>query len=574
MGRSARLAPILALPLILPLPSLAQPARPAVPQGSPLPRVLPTPPPEVAPAARAAPPPAAAEVPDMAVQVTEVRIEGVTAYPPAELEPLVAGLTGSAVPLARVEEARLALLTRYRDDGYPLTGVSAEVDGAGRLRFIVAEGRIAEVKLDGDIGPAATQVLLFLEQLVTTGPISQGLLERQLLLAQEVPGVTVRSVLRPLPGAEPGALQLIAQVSRAPVSGLFAADNRGYELVGPEQAVAAVSLNSFTQFGERTDLMLFRSIDETQTYGQIAFETFVGSSGLRFRVQGGLGDSHPSGSLEKVGYHGLTSQFSAGLVYPLVRRRDTSVTLFGGLEALESEIRVSSIGGPESRASYDSLRVVRAGAEWARQDLWLGDSRPALNTGTIRLSQGLDSLGASSNGANLAGRTGQRVDFAKVSGELTRTQPLFYPWEGATVGLFGLVAGQWTEDILPSVEKFYLGGLRLNRGFYAGEVSGDRAFSTSIELRLDDAYEVGAFGHSFDVGAQFYAFYDWGQSFENQAESPDRRLRSAGGGVRLLVDRRTELQLEGVSRLTRRPQGQNIEPLSSNAFYWRVVTRF
>jgi hemolysin activation/secretion protein len=510
----------------------------------------------------------------MAVNINEVRIEGATAYPAAELGPLVAGLTGPAVPLARIEAARLALLTRYRDSGYPLTGVSAEVDGAGRLRFIVAEGRIAEVKLDGDIGPAATQVLLFLEQLVTTGPISQALLERQLLLAQEVPGVTVRSVLRPLPGAEPGALQLIAQVSRAPVSGLLAADNRGFELVGPEQAVAALSLNSFTQFGERTDLVLFRSIDETQTYGQVAVEAFIGGSGLRFRLQGGRGESHPSGSLEKVGYHGLTTQFSGGLIYPLVRRRDTSLTVFGGLEALESEIRVSSAGEPEVRASYDSLRVVRVGADWARQDLLLGDSRPGLNTSTVRLSQGLDGLGASSNGANLAGRTGQRVDFTKISGEITRTQPLFYPWEGATVGLFGLVAGQWTEDILPSVEKFYLGGLRLNRGFYAGEVSGDRALSASIELRLDDAYEIGAFGSTFEIGAQFYAFYDWGHCFENQVESPDRRLRSAGGGVRLLVDRRTELQLEGVSRMTRRPQGENVEPLSANAVYWRVVTRF
>jgi hypothetical protein len=46
--------------------------------------------------------------------------------------------------------------------------------------------------------------------------------------------------------------------------------------------------------------------------------------------------------------------------------------------------------------------------------------------------------------------------------------------------------------------------------------------------------------------------------------------------VRLLVDRRTELQFEGVTRFNRYPQGNlpGIDPLSQNAAYWRIVTRF
>jgi hypothetical protein len=42
-----------------------------------------------------------------------------------------------------------------------------------------------------------------------------------------------------------------------------------------------------------------------------------------------------------------------------------------------------------------------------------------------------------------------------------------------------------------------------------------------------------------------------------------------------VVDRQTELQLEGVTRMTRRPQGDTgVEALSSQAVYWRVLQRF
>jgi hemolysin activation/secretion protein len=590
--KAGQAAPITALALLAPViaagiapgiapgiahaqvPGALQGAPFGVPQGSPIPRVLPATPPSLSPGAPLTAEPAAQPMPAASLAIAAVRVEGASAYAAAELERLVAGLAGPAVPLARIEEARLALLRRYREDGYVLTAVSAEVGRDGLLRFIVAEGRIAEVRLDGDIGPAATQVLMFLERLVTIGPLDQALLERQLLLAQEVPGVSVRAVLRPIPGAEPGTLQLVAQVSRTPYSALLAADNRGFRLVGPEQGVAGLSLNSFTQYGERTDIVLFNAVGGTQTFGQVAMEAFIGGSGLRWRAYAGRGEANPSGNLRAIGYESTTTQFGIGLAYPLIRRRNQVLTVSGGLDALETEIRIGTGAEGETRASYDSLRVLRLGAEWARQDLLAGEARPAVNTANLRLSQGLTALGASSNGAALPGRVGQDMDFFKINGEATRSQALFSPWEGATIGLFGLIAGQWTNDVLPSVEKFYLGGLRLNRGYYAGEVTGDRALSTSVELRLDDGYRVPAFGRSLDVAAQYYAFYDWGQSFENQNDQPDRVLRSAGAGVRLVVERQTELQLEGVTRMNRRPQGDQVDALSSQAVYWRVLTRF
>jgi hemolysin activation/secretion protein len=189
------------------------PANP-VPQGSPIPRVLPPAPPSVAPGT-VLPPPSAqgAEVPNRPVRVTSVEVEGVTAYPPPEIAQLATGLVGPAVPLPQIDAARQSIVQRYRADGYVLTTVAAHLDNNGRLRLVVTEGRIASVRLDGDIGPAGVQVLRFLNRLTEKQPIDTVTLERYLLLAQDVPGVSVRAVLEPSTDT-PGALNLVAQVSR------------------------------------------------------------------------------------------------------------------------------------------------------------------------------------------------------------------------------------------------------------------------------------------------------------------------------------------------------------------------
>ena len=59
----------------------------------------------------------------------------------------------------------------------------------------MSEGWIADVKLDGDIGPAGTQVPRFLNHLTEQRPIDVAILEPWLLLAEEVPGVTMRAIL-------------------------------------------------------------------------------------------------------------------------------------------------------------------------------------------------------------------------------------------------------------------------------------------------------------------------------------------------------------------------------------------
>lgn len=550
--------------------ALAQlaPAALVPPGGTPIPQLAPPSLPRVGPGL--APPGPARPAEDVAgaVAIRDVTFLGATAFSPAELAAASGALTGPAVPIAAIENARAAIVTMYRERGFAFVTADATVGPDGTLRFQIAEGFISEVRLDGDVGPAGTQVLRFLNRLVNVQPLDIATMERQLLLAQDIPGLTVRTVLRPA-GTAPGALSLVAQVSRRAVTGYITADNRGPRFSGPEQALAAVQFNSFTSLGEQTELALFYGRAATQVFGQASWRGYIGGSGLQVRLYAGHGTSNPSGVLRSLGYEGSSTVAGASLTYPLIRRRSQTLNLVGAFDTIDSEIWVDGSGGGRARLSRDSLRILRAGADWTTFDLLAGEMRPATNFMSLRLSQGVGgALGQD------ASRLGARGDFTKINGEATRTQALFAPWSGATVALQGTVAGQWSNDILPLAEKFYLGGNRLGRGFYSGEVTGDSAIAVSGELQLLTTHEFDAWGLGLRLAPTYYLFTDAGWTFENQAADPDRRLHSFGLGVRMQVNERFEAQLEGVHRVTRQPQGGHVRPLRADGLFWRVLARF
>jgi len=139
---------------------------------------------------------------------------------------------------------------------------------------------------------------------------------------------------------------------------------------------------------------------------------FVGGSGLKIRLFGGSGTADPSGALRANRYHGITTTAGITTSYPVIRSRQQSLSVFGTAELLDNEIFT---GDPARQTSRDNLRVLRAGTEYARQDTWLGAERSAVSTAAIRISRGLDTLGASPSNPVNVGRQNQLVEFTKVN---------------------------------------------------------------------------------------------------------------------------------------------------------------
>jgi hemolysin activation/secretion protein len=367
-------------------------------------------------------------------------------------------------------------------------------------------------------------------------------------------------------------LQLVVQLERRPVSGFFSLDNRGYELTGAWQGLLVGQLNAFTSLGERTELALLQTDGNGQSFVQITQEYFIGGSGLRLRAYAGGGRAAPGSALAAIGYAGRTTTAGVALAYPVIRSRPLNLNLAAHLDAFESMLEAREAPGePRTRQSRDAVRALRLGVDGAFQDAWLGFApAAATSTALVRASRGLQTLGATDGESGLTARFGSDFGFTKVVGEVSRLQPLFVPAEGWLVSAFGVAAGQWSDDVLPPAERFYLGGNRLGRGFYAGQITGDKALGFTLEAQAATVIEVA----SVRIGTQFYVFRDGGRAWDNGPAGLERTLESWGGGVRLQFDERVQVDLEAVRRLTRQPDGAGAAPLSENAIYGRLLVRF
>ena len=277
-----------------------------------------------------------------------------------------------------------------------------------------------------------------------------------------------------------------------------------------------IDLNSFTEYGEKSEFSFYHTLPNSENFGQASLETFVGGSGLKLKFYAGYGVTNPTGSLGDIGYRGLTTVFGTQLTYPIIRARQQTLNVYAALDGIESNISTTA-NGPRLQASYNSLRVLRFGEDYALSDVWLGANHSGVNALSARVSQGLPILGATTNPT---ARVGERTDFFKFNFEATRTQTLFVPWDGASVGLMGLFTGQWSGDILPPSEQFYLGGSQYTRGYYSGQVPGDKALAATVELQLNTGFETTLFSKSFSIAQQFYLFYDWGETWQNEKCRP------------------------------------------------------
>ena len=143
------------------------------------------------------------------------------------------------------------------------------------------------------------------------------------------------------PPTQPGALNLVAQVSRQKISGLATIDNRAFRETGPIEFLGLLDFNSFSQFGEKTELSFYHAFPNSQNFGQASTEMFLGASGLKGRVYGGYGATVPTGTLGQQGYNGTTTVFGAALSYPVIRSRQQTLNVNLAFDALDSDISIT-----------------------------------------------------------------------------------------------------------------------------------------------------------------------------------------------------------------------------------------
>lgn len=470
-----------------------------------------------------------------------VILDGSTVYKPADLTPLTADLIGKKVSLAQVFALRDALTAKYRRDGYILSQIIVPPQKVpdGVVHMQAVEGYVSNVSIQGDPHDSRSLISDMAERIKAARPLTAKVLERYVLLMQDLPGLSVRTVLHPA-GNVPGAADLDLVVTHRTVSGHASVDNRGSKAIGPLQGQVGINLNSLFGRNDRTALQLatVSPVDELQ-YASLQHDEILTPEGTRLSLSATYSHSKPRGALVNLNPLGKSLSLRAGVDYPVIRSLARTLRVGAALAALNNRVDLL-----DTKFSDDKVRYLSLTASYDVADTLLGDSRPASTLINAELSQGLDILGATRTGSTNLSVANGHSDFTRLYADLTRSQRIAGPF-----GLGLAAAAQVAAEPLLSAQRFGLGGSRIGRGYEPSEILGDNGLAGSIEAR----YNLPT-GNTIFTNLQLYVFYDIGKvwNIDPAAGQPkSQSLASAGPGVRFDLSRQVSANLELAEPLTR-----------------------
>lgn len=443
-----------------------------------------------------------------------VDLEGASAVAESELAQAYAPFLGQDVSQADLTTITAALGRIYRDAGYHLTRaiIPAQDLANGRLRIQIVEGAIEEVVVLGDDRGVYGLPSLF-SPLTAERPSRRATLERQLLLANDRPGVRVTDTT--LDEIEPGSgrfrLKVTAQTWT--VYGAVGIDNLGPVAAGPWQSSASLAINSLALPGD--SLVFSGSMTPGSWrefhFGSLAYDVPVGLDGLRIGAAANMSEIRPGDARRWQGTISQTETYELRAWYAPLVSQDQTLWLGGALGVSNNSGRTYS--GP----SYDDhFGLLSLSADYR---LRLSDDSWSYLFVTFR--QGLGSVDG-----DLPSRTGASTRFSLVNASFAHYQNLGDAWS------LKLSAGsQIASDPLPISQQFYLGGYSFGRGFEAGWIAGDNAVAVSGELRYDIPVRS-----SYLNALQLYGFVEGGatQSYFHPNDVV-QKIATIGAGVRLFV---------------------------------------
>ena len=412
---------------------------------------------------------------------------------------------------------------------------SQRLDG-GPLRLDVISARIVETRVRGDAGPYEGLVESRIATLQSLDPLNEAEAERLLLLADDVPGLDVRLALQPAGGA-PGDVIGELTVDYRPFGLIANVQNYNSRQLGRETAYARAELYGLTGLGDLTYLAGSSTFDfEEQRIAQIGHEMLLDQRGTALALRATYADSRPD--LPTLNLRTESWILNAEVTQPLLRTLYDNFYAGLGFERIDQRTKLG--GGPGGSAPLNLDRISTAYMRFtgSSRRLRLDGSEALAAGGFVEFRKGLDVFDATKTGViTPAGYAPSRFE-GNARAWVIRGQFDAKVGFGPIFELAGSVRGQWTKDPLLNYDEFSIGNLTVGRGYDPGANTGDKAYSTSFELRAN--VPTGR-----KLGTQVFGFYDgvrlW--NLDTGTTERDRRLESYGGGVRFTLPGAARLDL-------------------------------
>ncbi len=452
-------------------------------------------------------------------------LTGNTVLPESRVEAVLGAWSGQKLTLAEIYAVADHLTAIYHKAGYSLAQVTvpAQKVNEGVIRLRVVEGVLNKVVVEGETSYPES----FLHEQVDTlrpGEILQfGNLERELLLLNDMPGLSARAVIRP--GEAPGSSDLHLLTSEERFEGQLVVDNHGRDMIGEWRSTVSAALNNPGGRGDQLSGSVTRSEAGLVTAGALGYSLPLGHDGARLsasisRVAYGVG-----GQLAALDIDGESTSGRIGVSYPWKRSRRGDIAFTAAVSYAEGEQTVTGL----PMITDAPITLLELGIT-ARRVYPNG----AFGQLAVQASGNFRDYEMRSDGSHNAGQPLLLL----IDGSYE--QPFADNWSG--YGRLMLAGGL---DPLHDTQRISLGGPSSVRGFPTSQASGDEGGLITVEARRLFRSPAGT--------GLFRAFVDAGEvrcdDFACANGSFSETLSSAGVGVALLIAERYSVDLQWARRI-------------------------
>ena len=440
------------------------------------------------PADLLAPPPEMKAPKGLSVTVREFIFTGNARLPADKLAPAVAPFLNHPLDFNGLNKAANAVVEAYHQAGWIVRAYLPAQDIVnGIVTLHIVEAVFGGAHINGEVPShiRSEQILRIFENQQKIGqPLNADALDRALLLADDLPGVTVAGSLRE--GAKERETDVDLKLGDEPLAtGDVGLDNTGARSTGNDRLTANLNLNSPFKQGD----LIAANVIHTQGSDYIRLDGNVplGSNGWRT----GINTSHLSYNLVAPEFSALNASGTSDTIgvestFPLIRSRLKNLNLNVNID--NKTFNNLSSGATTTHYKVDALTLGFDGNFF--DTLWGG----GVNSANLTLVDGNLNLNGSPNQTADASTTQAAGHYDKLRYAASRQQVIT-----ETVSLYGVLSGQLASKNLDSSEKFYLGGATGVRAYPANEGGGSEGQLLNLELRL-------RLPNSFN----FTEFYDYG----------------------------------------------------------------
>jgi hemolysin activation/secretion protein len=433
--------------------------------------------------------------------------------------------------LSTICDIRDAVNGALRRDGWIATVQIREQELTGGLVLHIVAASITQIRITGEVGPHRGALDRILAPLNEMTPLNERDAERVLLLANDIPGLSVRLSLAP---SGEGAGEVIGNLAAEyePFGLLANVRNYNARSIGRETGFIRAESYGITGLADRTFIAAQSTLDFSEQFIlQGGHEFGLGSSNTRIGVEATYAEARPD--IQNLDLEAETFIARGYISYPALRTLALSLDLSLGFEWADQETGIANVV-----LSKDALRSL-----YSRADLTGRVRRSAFDlkgaqangdklfyTAALEFRQGLDALGATSVSnfgvAQTDGITASRP-FGDASTQMIRGALDVQYYAPHIFDARVRVEGQWAADPLLNFEEYALGNLSIGRGYDPGAASGDRAIGISAEVGA--TYRFPGREHSVRV----FGYYDHVQleNLDRGTTNPLRNFASLGGGV-------------------------------------------